>query len=631
MCGISGVFSFQDNAGQYIASTTLAIAQLNKRGPDNSGEYNDEHVSFGHTRLSVIDPSPSGNQPFISDDGNTIVIFNGEFYNHKSFRKELQQDGYQFRSNSDTEVILHLYRKCGLNVIKYINGCFALAIWDKKRQSLLIARDRLGIKPLYYYYQNSDFFAFASEMKALLQYPIERKINPESLYSYFQLNYIPDHQSMIQDVRKLEPGHYMLISKERIIKERFYKIPNPSSQIGKPDSYEDAQKQVKKLLNQAVERRMIADVPLGAFLSGGLDSSIIVALASQHTKHLNTFSIGFKDEAFFDETSDAELIAKKYQTNHTSFSLSKAELYGNLHQVLDYIDEPFADSSALAVHILSQHTRGHVTVALSGDGADEMFSGYNKHLAHQKALERNFRNTSIKNLNGLWKHLPKSRQGKISNKIRQLDRFSNGLRLDAAERYWLWCSLSNEESISNLIKLNVDKTLYNKRKADLVYFVNKYPQDIHAVLLSDMRMVLCQDMLMKVDLMSMGNSLEVRTPFLDHHLVDYAFKMPFDYKMKNGIKKRILRDAFRDEIPENLLQKPKHGFEVPLLNWFRTELSEELNEIVFNRDFLESQGIFHTETVMQMKKQLFSRNPGDIHARIWAMLVFQTWWKKYLS
>jgi len=630
MCGISGVFSFDDNAGQYSVFTKQAIAQLNKRGPDNLGEYNDEQVSFGHTRLSIIDPSPLGNQPFISEDGDTVVIFNGEFYNHKSFRKELQQDGYRFRSNSDTEVILHLYRKCGLNVIKFINGCFALAIWDKKKKQVLIARDRLGIKPLYYY-QNQAFFAFASEMKALLQYPIERKINPESLYSYFQLNYIPDHQTMIQDIRKLEPGHYMIIHKERVTKERFYKIPNPSNQTGKPDSYEAAQTQIRKLLDSAVERRMISDVPLGAFLSGGLDSSIIVALASQHTNHLNTFSIGFKDEAFFDETSDAELIAKKFKTNHTSFSLSKSELYSNLHEVLDYIDEPFADSSALAVHILSKHTRKHVTVALSGDGADEMFSGYNKHLAHQKALEINLRNTSIKSLDGLWKKLPKSRQGNISNKIRQLARFSNGLKLSEAERYWCWCSLSDEESISKLIKLNVDKALYEKRKSELLYFVKKYPKDMHAVLLSDMRMVLCQDMLMKVDLMSMGNSLEVRTPFLDHHLVDYAFKIPFDYKMKDGIKKRILRDTFQKEIPETLLQKPKHGFEVPLLNWFRTELSTELDETVFNRNFIESQGIFHTEAVMQMKKQLYSRNPGDIHARIWAMLVFQTWYKKYLS
>lgn len=630
MCGITGVFSFTDQAQNFKEDTRKAIVQLGKRGPDNSGEYADNHVSFGHTRLSVIDPSPSGNQPFISDDGEETVIFNGEFYNHKSFRKELQQEGYRFRSNSDTEVILHLYRKCGLNVIKFINGCFALAIWDKKRERLLIARDRLGIKPLYYYH-GKDFFGFASEMKALLQYPIERKINMETMFSYFQLNYIPDHQSMIQGVRKLEPGHYMLITKERISKERFYKIPNAAKLEGKVDSYEDAQKNVRKLLDQAVERRMISDVPLGAFLSGGLDSSIVVALASQYTDKLNTFSIGFKDEAFFDETSDAEIIANKYKTNHTSFSLSKSELYGNLHQVLDYIDEPFADSSALAVHILSQHTKKHVTVALSGDGADEMFSGYNKHLAHQKALESHFKNNSIKHLNWLWKQLPKSRQGKLSNKFRQLERFSNGLKLDDAERYWLWCSLSNEKSIMNMIKPDIDMAAYSKRKGDLLYFVKNYPKDLHSILLSDMRMVLCQDMLMKVDLMSMGNSLEVRTPFLDHHLVDYAFKIPFEYKMKDGVKKRILRDAFKDEIPSNLLQKPKHGFEVPLLNWFRTELASELDETVFNRDFLEAQGLFHGETVMQMKKQLYSRNPGDIHARIWAFLVFQTWYNKYIS
>lgn len=630
MCGISGVFSFDGNGKQYEEYTLQAVEKLKLRGPDFNNTYANDAVSLGHTRLSIIDTSSAGNQPFISSDGEIAIVFNGEFYNYKDFRNELVSDGFEFRSNSDTEVLLNLYRKHGIDVLKYINGCFAIAIWDKNKQTLFIARDRIGINPVYYY-RNDKFLAFASEMKGLLEYPIPREINTASLYSYFQLNYIPDHHTMLKNIKKLEPGTYIEITEKCVTEKKFYNIPDPSNQATLNLSYQEAQIELKKRLNRAVEQRMISDVPLGAFLSGGIDSSIIVALASQYTNKLNTFSIGFKDEPFFDETSHAELLAKKYNTNHTSFSLTNDELFEDLNNVLDYIDEPFADSSALAVHILSQHTKKHVTVALSGDGADEMFSGYNKHLAHQKALENNLRNSLIKNSYSIWKALPKSRQGKFSNTIRQLERYSNGLKLDSDERYWSWCSLSNEKSISKLIKTDIDKNQYYHRKENLLQHIKSNPNDMQAVLYSDMKIVLCQDMLMKVDLMSMGNSLEVRTPFLDHNVVDFAFKLPMEYKMQGGIKKRILRDSFRNEIPAELLKRPKHGFEVPLLNWFKNDLSDYLEKEIFNEEFIEEQGIFEIKAIRQIKQQLNSQNPGDIHARIWALLVFQSWWKKTMN
>ncbi len=631
MCGIAGVYSFNNIAERFTEQTKNACKQLQQRGPDNTGYYNNSSVSLGHTRLSIIDTSEAGNQPFVSNDQNIIVVFNGEFYNHKEHKNKLINEGFSFRSNSDTEVILNLYIKYGIDVLKYINGCFALAIWDNTKQQLFIARDRLGIKPLYYF-QDKQMFCFASEMKALLEYPIPRELNTATLFSYFQLNYIPDHQGMLQNVRKLEPGHFIIINQQGVKKQRFYEIPHQEQQKNQtPLSYEQSKIKTKELLEQAVERRMISDVPLGAFLSGGLDSSIIVALAAQKTQHLNTFSIGFKDQAFFDETRYAETLANKYKTNHTSFRLTNDELFANLFNVLDYIDEPFADSSALAVHILSQHTRKHVTVALSGDGADEMFSGYNKHLAHQKAMNQSAQNQVIKTLLPLWKMFPASRNGNIANKIRQIQRFSTGLNLSAEERYWRWSSLSDEKSISHLIKSKINETSYQQRKAKLINEIKQNPRDMQSVLYSDMQMVLCQDMLMKVDLMSMGNSLEVRTPFLDHHLVDFAFTMPFEYKMKNGVKKRILKDTFKDYLPEDLINRPKHGFEVPLLTWFRGELKDYLDKEIFNRDFLKHQNLFDIDTVLNMKKILNSNNPGDIHARIWAMIVFQSWWKKYLN
>jgi asparagine synthase (glutamine-hydrolysing) len=628
MCGISGAFSFNQNAEKFEAFTKKAVEKLKQRGPDSHGIYTDKYISLGHTRLSVIDPSPAGNQPFFSEDGNTIVVFNGEFYNHKSFRKELMQEGYHFKSDSDTEVILQLYRKCGTNVVKFINGCFALAIWDKKKNELLIARDRMGIKPLYFF-QNNDFFAFASEMKGLLEYPIPRKLDTCSMFMYFQLNYVPDHQCMIQDVRKLEPGHFITISSEGVHKTKYYSIPNPTKIDPVKLSYEEAKKELHNLLEASVDRRMISDVPLGAFLSGGIDSSIIVALAAKKTAHLNTFSIGFKDEPFFDETKYAEMLANQYQTNHTSFSLTNDELFEDLFNVLDYIDEPFADSSAIAVHILSQHTKKHVTVALSGDGADEIFGGYNKYIAHEKALHKNFSNQSIKLTKPLWDAMPKSRNSGLSNTIRQIARYSEGLNLSPEERYWRWCSLSNESQISRMLTSGYDEKTYFLRKEDLTYHIRKNPNFMHAVLYADMKMVLCQDMLMKVDLMSMANGLEVRTPFLDHHVVDFAFKLPFDFKIHEGNKKRILKDSFSNEIPQALLNRKKHGFEVPLLNWFRKDLSGLLDKEIFNPEFIKHQALFDTEEIMKIKTQLRSKNPGDIHARIWALLVFQTWYKKY--
>ncbi|MGC9330877.1 MAG: asparagine synthase (glutamine-hydrolyzing) [Bacteroidales bacterium] len=629
MCGITGFFDFTQREENIESLTQSAIACLCKRGPDIQKIYRSGHVVLGHSRLSIIDPGEQSDQPFVSKDGNIVVSFNGEFYNHPGIRKELIHEHYEFRTKSDAEVVLQLYRKCGLEAIKQINGCFAIAIWDKAKECLILARDRIGIKPLFYYY-NGKFLAFASEMKALLQYPIPREIDKASLNAYLQLNYIPDNHCMLKHVQKLKPGKIMVITEKGISEETYYRIPEPHAEDKYINSYNAAIEELKQRMNMSVKRRMLSDVPLGAFLSGGIDSSIIVALASEHTDRLKTYSLGFKDNPYFDETKDAETLAHYYNTDHTSFITTTSEMLEDLDNMLDYIDEPFADSSALAVYTLSKHTSKNVRVALSGDGADEMFGGYNKYMAHQKALKNNFQNKLLRNTNFISRSLPQSRQRKLQNIIRQINRYSTGLKLSPEERYWFWCSLSSEKSINNLLDHvdDKDKDSYEARKANLLHHVKSAPDDMHSILYSDMLMCLPNDMLYKVDLMSMGNSMEVRTPFLDHHVVDFAFSIPYEYKISENTQKRMLRDSFSQYIPDNLLQKSKHGFEVPLLAWFRKELSSKLDQHVFNRQFIVEQGIFNPEKVMQMKKILHSNNPGDIHARIWAMLVFQIWWEK---
>ncbi|MGM0649694.1 MAG: asparagine synthase (glutamine-hydrolyzing) [Bacteroidota bacterium] len=627
MCGITGVFDFKQQGEKFESFAKSAVEKLKQRGPDVQQIHNNGPVTLGHSRLSIIDPGEQSNQPFLSKDRKTSVVFNGEFYNHPVLRKELIHQGFEFRTSSDAEVVLQLYLKHGTDAIRFINGCFALAIWDSNKGQLTLSRDRLGIKPLYYY-QNDDFLAFASEMKALLEYPVPRKLDTASLYAYFQLNYIPDNHSMLQNVHKLMPGKTMIITQQGITEETYYRLPAPQTGKMYADSYDNAVKELRKRLDASVKRRLLSDVPLGAFLSGGIDSSVIVALASQHTDKLKTYSLGFKDEPLFDETKDAETLAKYYNTDHTSFMVSKSEMLDDLHNMLDYMDEPFADSSALAVYTLSKYTAGNVRVALSGDGADELFAGYNKHLAHQKALDKNLRNRLIRNTGFIWRSMPQSRHGNFSNIMRQLNRFSCGLNLTAAERYWYWCSLSCKKSIYKLLDIHIDMKNFNARKEALLHYIQSEPENMQAILYADMHMVLPQDMLIKTDLMSMGNSLEVRTPFLDHHVVDFAFSIPFNYKISGNTKKHILRDAFSGDIPHRLLKKPKHGFEVPLLKWFRNELAGKLDKEVFDPGFLKEQGIFNVSEVMKMKKTLNSNKPGDIHARIWAMLVFQNWWKK---
>jgi asparagine synthase (glutamine-hydrolysing) len=334
------------------------------------------------------------------------------------------------------------------------------------------------------------------------------------------------------------------------------------------------------------------------------------------------------DDIDIDETEFAEIVAKKYNTNHTVFKISNDDLLGNLTFALDYLDEPFADSSALAVNILSQLTCKKATVALSGDGADEMFAGYNKHSAHFNATNAGSKEKLVAAMHPLWKTMPKSRNSKSANFFRQLDRFAAGYNLSPAERYWHWASIGSEDYTKKLLKINVDNQQFIESKQ---YFINSSSNfnEINTVLLADMHLVLQGDMLTKVDLMSMSNSLEVRTPFLDHTVVDYVFGLPASYKISNTTRKRILKDTFRELIPEDLLMRPKHGFEVPLLQWFKNELWSMINDDLLSEKFVTEQNIFNYEIIKNLKNKIHSNSPEDSAAKIWALLVFQYWWKKY--
>jgi asparagine synthase (glutamine-hydrolysing) len=623
MCGINGIISKNDKGKSWFGFLSEANAELYKRGPDASGLYESASVCFGHRRLSIIDLSESANQPLRDSSGKYVIVFNGEIFNYNELRTELQNEGVHFNTSGDTEVILELYKKSGHDFLNRLNGFFSFAIHNTISGEVFIARDRYGIKPLWIY-EDENVFLFSSELKGLLKYPFKRNINYAALEYYLRFNYVPDDCSILNGVYKLPPGTFLNINNGSVKQNKYYQI-NPS--VNYTGAYDDAKKELIHLLDESVRRRLISDVPVGAFLSGGIDSSVIVALASQHTHHLNTFSIGYKDDAFYDETRYAELVANKYKTNHTVFKLTQDDVLNELDDILDYLDEPFADSSALPVFLLCKYTRKKVTVALSGDGADELFGGYMKHWAEYRMRHPSFFEKAVASMGPLFRMLPKSRGSMLGNKLRQLHRFAEGAAMTPQHRYLRWCSIGDDDYVSSLLlKPRTGSVNIMAYASDI-----KGNYDLNDCLYSDMKLVLAGDMLVKVDLMSMANSLEVRVPFLDYTVVDFAFRIPSIFKVDRHQRKKIVQDAFRELLPSELYNRPKKGFEVPLLEWMRDKLKTRILNEWLNRDMIESQGIFNYTTIQSLIKQLESSNPGDAPARIWGLIQFQNFYNKYMK
>ncbi len=629
MCGILGYISTKKICSQ--ASFKTALDAMSLRGPDASGVFQENAILLGHRRLSIIDTSEGANQPIKDASNRYVLVFNGEIFNFQHLR-ETKLSGFDipFRTHSDSEVLLYLLIHYGQSCLSWLSGFFAFAFYDTVSQTTLIARDRFGKKPLIYF-QDEDQFIFGSEMKSILPLMPKRVINKESLFLFFQFNYIPPSRSILEGVHKLSPGHSLLIGSEGAEISTYYKI-NLSAQNTAPVTYEDAKQQLHQLMQQSVQDRLISDVPLGAFLSGGIDSSVVVATAAKYTNQLRTFSIGYKDNPLFDESKYADLVAKKYNTDHEVFYLSERDYKEEILNVLDYLDEPFADSSCIPQYILCKKTKPKVTVALSGDGGDEVFAGYNKHRA-----EWMFRNNPLmallaKSASPLLKRLPQNKNSRIGNITRKMVKLANGARLTDPERYIQWCSILGEKEVSPLFTTSFQNSIRQKliRAEHQKYSSHIKSNDFNEILLSDMQLVLPGDMLYKVDMMSMANSLEVRSPFLDHRIFDFAFQLPASYKIDRQLNKRIVQDAFRNDLPAELYNRPKQGFEIPLLNWFREDLNSFIFDDLLNPVFIEEQGIFEYSAIQNIQSKLHSNNPGYIQATIWAFIVFQSWYKKYM-
>ena len=627
MCGIVGKYNYRSREPVSSELVEAMCEKIAYRGPDDSGVYSAGPIGLGHRRLSIIDLSAQGRQPMSSHDRRLWITYNGEIYNFQELRKDLLAKGYRFQSACDTEVIIYLYQEYGERCLQYLRGMFAFALWDRERSRLFLARDRIGKKPLFYYHDGKTLI-FASEIKSILADPaVSREIHFPALYDYFTYLYVPDPKTIYKNIHKLEPAHYLLCSEKGISKKEYWDI---SFQERSRADINESAAELLKILEKSVELRMISDVPLGAFLSGGLDSSCVVALmARQQSRPVTTCSIGF-DSKEYDEIEFARTVAEKFNTDHHEFTV-KEKAQPILADIAYHFDEPFADSSSVPTFYVSKLARQRVTVALSGDGGDENFAGYEKYFMDD--LENKFR-TSIpgfirRNLFPALSKLVQPWEHKIFQKACTL---LNTLSFPADYGFYLtnshfdaklWAETINDDlkrQLGDYDPFSVTRHYYHRADSD---------NHLARILYTDLKMSLPGDMLVKVDRMSMAHSLEVRSPLLDHHLVEFVAGLPSRFKYRRGQKKYILKHALRHILPNKIMYRKKMGFSVPLAEWFRSELKEMGEHYLF----AENKGLKHFFAPGPLRRIWEKHQAGqkDYATVLWSFLMFELWYRAFME
>jgi len=630
MCGIAGFIDFNKKTKQEIIGQMVHTMQ--HRGPDDQGAENydciDALIGMGQARLSIIDLSPAGHQPMHYK--NLSVIFNGEIYNYKEIRKELVKSGHLFISDSDTEVILHAYEEWGHMFVHQLIGMFVIVVYDRANNKITFFRDRAGVKPIFYYW-NKEMFIYASELKALFVHPdFKKTINNSALALYFDFGYIPAPYSIFNNTFKIEPGKTLSIdlTSKRISIDAYWKIEEFYCKPKYNISYQDAKAEVSKLLNSACNYRMVADVPVGVFLSGGYDSAVVTAiLQKDRTEKLKTFTIGFEEGN--NEAPFASETAKYLGTDHHEFICTTREAQAIIPDLPYFYDEPFADSSAIPTTLVSQLARKHATVALSADGGDEVFAGYGSYFKLDKYLNNlNFVpdlfKSSLRPVLKLLSQIAPQSMPDLTHKIKGISVALNKNRKDqAAELFRLSNSLP--DSYMNKLFLNSPDKYSTKYSGNFKDFSN----EIEIALAVDYQMYLQNDILTKVDRATMSVSLEGREPLLDHRLIEFAVQLPLSYKYDGITGKRILKDIVYDYIPKEMMDRPKSGFSLPIYTWLRGDLSYLIDEYLCN-DSLTKSGLFNLSFVVK-QVDLFKKNKLHYQPFIWKLLMFQMWYFRWMK
>ena len=629
MCGISGILSPRPIDPMRLEVMTRRLAH---RGPDGEGTWiggrNGLYVGLGHRRLAIVDLSDAGRQPMANEDGRLVIVFNGEIYNHEELRADLG-GRHPFRSRCDTEVLLHGWEEEGSAFLDRVDGMFAFALWDARDGSLTLGRDRIGEKPLLYA-ALGDELLFASELGAIsADAAFPHEMDPEALDHYLTWNAIPAPWTIFRAARRLSPGHLIRVTPEKRI-ETTYWIPTPAADP--PADEKEAALRLRAGLEASVRRRLSGDVPVGAFLSGGIDSSVIVGLAARvSSSPLRTFTVGFDGQTPFDERAFAREVACLHGTLHTEIVLDPRESISEIASLLSELDEPFADSSAVPTSLVSRQAGFQVKVALSGDGADELFAGYWKYVSESIAPAYARVPERLRSLVAAWAlRLPEDRRSAASESLRRVRKFLTRFDPDPIARCLAWMRVMGKGEKSELL-LAQDPNL-NERTEGLVerLYREAGTDDILASMLCvDLRHTLPTDMLTKVDRMSMRHGLEIRVPYLDPAIVSLALALPSKWKLKGMRRKAILLDACADLLPRHLLRRPKRGFEVPMGEWFRGPLREMLEDTL-SEPFLARQAIFHPSVVRRLLDEHMARR-GDHTSRLWSLLVFCAWQRRIRS
>jgi asparagine synthase (glutamine-hydrolysing) len=621
MCGITGITYFNTEREIDPAILKNMTDVIAHRGPDDEGFYINKNVGLGFRRLSIIDLN-TGHQPLWNEDQSIWIIFNGEIYNYRELQNELLKSGHTFRTKSDTETIVHLYEQYGVDCLKHLRGMFAFAIWDNNKQQLFCARDRFGIKP-FYYYKDNEKFVFGSEIKAILKCEnIDRTLSPEALDSYFAFGYITSDLSIYKNIKKLQPAHYLLVSFKDMVtvhSRRYWEIEfNPDFSR----SQSQWEEEIRECLSETVRQHMISDVPLGAFLSGGIDSGSVVSMMAMNTNRpVKTFSIGYKNEAF-SELKYARQVAEKYGCEHHEEVL-EPESISLLPKLVKAYDEPFADSSAVPTYHVAKLARQFVTVALSGDGGDELFAGYNNYRYYENISKSvlNFNSATFNKI--LWGSMHAMLPGNMSGKFLTYN-LSKGKTAGFA-----FVNMWNEHERNRLL-------IYKDSQSDFSYASELYKKKILNSVVArdyvtnmqylDMKTYMVDDILTKVDRASMINSLEVRVPLLDHKFAELTFRIPRTMKMNGSGQKFIFKQAMARYLPGDLLKLSKKGFGIPISVWFKKDLKEYIEDTLVSgsplcSDYLNRKYI--KKVIMESKN-----SKRDLSSKIWSLLVFEEWLKQ---
>ena len=602
MCGIAGYF--QKAPRFNVAHIQLMTDAQKHRGPDAAGYFEHTACGLGHRRLSILDLSDAANQPFYSQDGRYVIVYNGEVYNFKEIAEELQ---VKLRTTSDTEVILEAYMRWGTSFIQRMNGMFAIAIFDTLTEKLFLCRDRMGIKPIYYY-QDETLIAFSSELKGILALrpDISLSLDKDAVEEYLHLGYVPEPLTMCKEVKKFPSGHYAEISKSGFEIHSYWNIADKISAETLKDE-QTAKQQLKQLLNSAVRYRMISDVPFGTFLSGGIDSSLVTAIAQSNSDEpVNTFSIGFT-ESKHNEADYARQVAKHLGTRHHEFTVSEKDAIGMIDQMVDAYDEPFADSSGIPTMLVSRLAREHVTMTLSGDGGDELFLGYGSYTWAKRMsnpLVKAFRSPIHSVLSSL-------NDNRYRRAALHFQKSAHPLRhIFSQESYYF-----NEEEVSRLLIGAKNKTVVEEIIAGLKRKLS--PEEEQAFF--DMRYYLKDDLLTKVDRATMQFSLETRVPLLDYRIVEFALNLDKSLKNKDGIPKYLLKEVLYDYVPKSFFDRPKWGFSIPLDKWLSTDLNYLIDQYT-SKEMCEKYGLIRFEELDKFRQE-FKKGRTYLYNRLWQIII----------